>query len=302
MSAEQIHDNLYRQMKKLFLFFSISSFSFLSYANSINENDILGAYTNVGVVLFEDNNFYLGGMGAELRGKWMLDENKLTLTSNKEPLFVLYGRQLREPDQAVQIRFLHDFMKRDVWVNTAPKSEKSAKRLFKERSCRGYQRYSHSQTSPIERLFIAQKEDAFPLEPEHTLYDFEIPEGFNDLIGYMPRPESLNIQTFTFEFKNGELCQYPLDYCSSKEPLEELDEFTLKIMKKFIEQGYFPSVLNYDLSQQFENVFQNELYPKPRHPNQDNTQDFTMITPQISSEVLIQDSGHLVDVECNPSE
>ena len=273
-------------------------------AKKLIESDIVGHYG--GVIILEDNVFALIGMGTLMRGRWELTGNLVTFTSHKDQLFRLYGRKLSEPEKPNQIRF-GGFMRREVSIGLTPagKRKKSAQNLFKRDSCHKNEMYSYAQEKQFKTIYLAQKEDARPLDYEHTVYEFKIPNKYNDLIAYMPRPMSVNTQVFAARFDNNQLQAEPSDASYSilgnekltKDSLETINEFEIKMIRSYAKNGLYPSVLKYKNSHDRNTELSDEFYPIEKNPTSDNTQDYIEIVPTITNEIIKHDKQHLIDVE-----
>lgn len=147
---------------------------------------------------------------------------------------------------------------------------------------------------------MAQKEDAFPLEPEHTVYEFSIPNEYNDFIVFMPKPENVNVQTFTAEFRDKQLFFKGHDGRESDgqtaRPLENFSDEELTWFTYFSNQFIYPAVLEYKPSPS--DTLGDIIHHFVESLNSKNPQSYVKIVPKITQEIATESDKHLISVEC----
>jgi len=289
------------------LLFALLSGVFNAIAKGVPERDLVGAYEQM--VIFEGGVWSLNGLGTVLRGTWSLDGDLVTFETEKEQLFHVYGRKLREPEFPYRIRF-GGFRDREVWVNINPKQgskkKKSAINLYQENntSHTTQGRSTYVQKRPITRLLLAQKEDAVPLEPEHTTYLYSDLGGYNDFLIYMPPPIMVNSQSFKARFVDDTLVAVEGGMLGEAEPIQRRplpDKLSLETMEHLANNGLFPKRLLYvdSVIEYGKTLLSQKLYPYIDKPTVDNTQDYVKLTAEIDLERIREKKGYLISAKCD---
>lgn len=274
-----------------------------SFATKTSENDVIGAYKQL--VVLDDGVWALIGLGTVLRGTWSLEGDVVTFVTKKEKLFQLYARKLNEPEYPYEIKF-HGLRKREVWVNLNPKKNKSVRQLYQENtsSSEPYGSSIYVQKKPIKSILIAQKEDAVPLEPEHTTFLYSNLQGYNDFLVFMLPPLMLNEQTFQAKFADDKLTTFGDSFMGSKREIQRRslpEDGELSALKYFATNGLLPkkmlwvdSVVEYGRT-----ILSQDFYPYVENPTVDNTQDYVELKPMIDLEVIKEKKGYLISAECD---
>jgi len=206
------------------------------------------------------------------KGNWRIDKNTIHFSSDNEPTFVVYGRNLSILRDTTKIRFVVERSEK-ILINYQETLNSKMKPIFNKNANCFESEYSITEIVPINRIDVSMNE--VPNDEENgnvkelDVFQFDIPSTYNDLILVnLPKEYSTSV-SFSATFNNNMLYLNGDTDGVQKRPLSRLGKEQIDRLAAFSENSFLPNILEYG-NEFFPSIDQDQI-------NEETLKSFTKI-------------------------
>lgn len=212
-----------------------------------------------------EGRFALAFFGGMLKGTYEILGNTVFFTTEAYPEIALYGRNLASLKDSSQVNFRAE---RGVYVKLDP-DKKDMKPVFNaDANCFAFP-YVYATDKPLKKIQVAVKE--IGNANSYTLFSFDVPSGYNDVMLVKLKDHFLDSHTLNMEIRDGQLYYNGNEVPLEKKPLSDEDKGYLE---NFLNMDLFPDTL----------IPTDELFPKENRPKHHNPDEpYHAISPSIAT-------------------
>jgi len=272
-------------------------------AQNIKNKEIIGQYnlknndpsSSSSIIIFKNQKYLISYFGGMQKGNWRIDKNIIHFSSDNEPTFVVYGRNLSILRDTTKIRFVVERSEKTL-INYQETLNSEMKPIFNKNANCFESEYNITEIVPINRIDVSMNEVPNDEENGNTkeldVFQFDIPSTYNDLILVnLPKEYSTSV-SFSATFNNNTLYLNGDTDGVQKRSLSELGKEQIDRLTAFSENSFLPNTLAYG----------NEFFPSihGNKTHEEELKNFTKIKEaSIKKQKIIIASQSLFIANCN---
>ena len=155
------------------------------------------------IILLPDNLYAISYFGGIQKGTYALDGSRIIMTRSAEPRFAVYGRNQDSLSHQLQFSFMVE--PESALVKFGSSKDTLFTRVFNEQANCFSSPYIHKLEKRIRKIQLGHNTDDSYRTVEKELYEFELPEEYNDFIIINLTGEYTSPQVFRADFQEGKL-------------------------------------------------------------------------------------------------